>query len=197
MKSRSSWGEVFADAVVKFSKKHNVPLDEIDVLGSHGQKHGCYQCRKRVKRNQPWPLAEGAFLASRTGITSVTDFRVSDQAAGGQAAPLIAFFDELLLHHHPTKLRACQNTGGITNFVPFLRMWTVSSTRSFSILTLARGNVFIDATVRHFTDVELEYDKNVKMGAAGTASEKVLDEFLTTHPYFALHPPKMTGREVF
>jgi hypothetical protein len=30
-------GEVFSDAVLQFSKSNNVPLSDIDVLGSHGQ----------------------------------------------------------------------------------------------------------------------------------------------------------------
>lgn len=57
--------------------------------------------------------------------------------------------------------------------------------------------MFIDNAMRHFTDGEMEYDKDGEWSARGTVRQDIVDKFLSTNTYCNRTPPKTTGRETF
>ena len=71
-------------------------------------------------------------LKSTSGVTTISDFRVADIAAGGQGAPLTSLFDRYVVapkimstFASPLEVVALQNIGGIGN-VTFLKFCSQS-----------------------------------------------------------------------
>ena len=187
-------GQAFAKAAKDFCNKLSIEEDTIDVIGSHGQTIWYVSDAKKGQCRSVTTLAEPCYIAQVTKKTVVSDFRISEQSVGRQGAPMIAFFDSLLLVH-PNKFRACQNIGGIAN-VTFIYPENDGGLDKCFDFDTGPGNVFIDAAMRHFTNGQLQYDKDGLWGMQGQVHQEIVDEYLDQY-YFKRDPPKTTGRELF
>ena len=110
-------GEVFAQAAMKLAKKNSVDMDDVALIGSHGQtiahlpkvvREGGFKITSTLQVGEP------AVIAERTGVTTIADFRPHDMAAGGQGAPLTPYL-HYILFHDANKSRLVVNMGGISN----------------------------------------------------------------------------------
>ena len=183
-------GEYFAQAALELIKKAGITAQEVDLIGSHGQTVFHKPIDEYINgfnKKSTLQIGEAAVIAERTGVTTVSDFRPADIAAGGQGAPLVCFADEIIFKS-PTISRAIQNIGGIANV-------TVVSpyTDTFAFDT-GPGNVMIDYCARKFFNQE--YDKDGLLAAQGKIDESWLN-YLLEEKYYDLKPPKTTGRELF
>jgi len=191
-------GEVFAEAVIRLCDDSGIPLDSIDLIGSHGQtiyhnpNGGRYA--GRVVRST-LQIGEPSVIAQRTRITTVADFRPRDMAAGGEGAPLVPYADYILFSDRRLT-RAVQNIGGIANVTLLPPGDRARGSVDVTAFDTGPGNMVIDGTVRLITKGRRAYDPGGAMAAKGTANEELLREMLR-HPFFRRRPPKSTGREQF
>ena len=188
-------GEVFADAVLKLSRKAELPLASIDLIGSHGQTIRHLPRPRRFGRRavrSTLQIAEPSVIAERTGITTVADFRPRDIAAGGQGAPLVPLADHRLFAHKRLG-RAAQNIGGIAN-VTYLPPGC--GPERIVAFDTGPGNMILDRMAQLITSGRRQYDRGGRLAARGEVLPELLKVWLA-HPYFRRRPPKTTGREDF
>ncbi|MCY3719189.1 MAG: anhydro-N-acetylmuramic acid kinase [Anaerolineaceae bacterium] len=185
-------GELFAEAVLALVGEAGLQPADVDLIGSHGQNFW-HNVNVRGEVTATLQLTEAALIAERSGITTVSNFRPRDIAAGGQGAPLAATLDWLLLRH-PEHWRAVQNIGGIAN-VTFLPPLNDGESEPLAFDT-GPGNSLLDCAVNILSDGRRHYDRHGLLARAGEVEEAWLKMRLA-HPYFNRVPPKSTGRETF
>ncbi|MBN1583011.1 MAG: anhydro-N-acetylmuramic acid kinase [Anaerolineae bacterium] len=178
-------GDAFAIAALKAIETAGLTPSQVDLVASHGQT--IYHQVEPGHLRSTLQIGEPAVIAEKTGITTISNFRPRDIAAGGQGAPLVSYIDYLLFHK-PGHTRAIQNIGGIGNV-------TVLSDTVFAFDT-GPGNALIDHAASRLSGEKLVCDLDGKWAARGTIHQGILSKLLA-HPYLKQPPPKTTGRELF
>ena len=184
--------EVFADSALALLERQGMSREQVDLIASHGQTIW-HNVMPSGQVSASLQIVEPAVLVERTGVTTLSNFRARDIAAGGQGAPLTSYVDWLLLRH-PTRWRAVQNIGGMGN-VTFLPPRADDRSEPIAFDT-GPGNALLDVAVFHISGGALRYDRAGRYAMRGRVDEEWLDELLR-HPYYARAYPKTTGRETF
>lgn len=183
-------GEEFAGAALSLVNESEYGLEEIDIIGSHGQT--VFHNPPSYKNGLASTLQIGdiGLISERTGVTTVGDFRTRDMAAGGEAAPLVPYFDYVLLSEKD-KVKIAQNIGGMANA-------TVVTEKIEDVIAFdsGPGNMLMDKVISFATGGRENFDMDGRSASQGKVDTDLLKSLLLD-PYFKLPPPKSTGEELY
>lgn len=180
----ASVGIAFAAAANQLLENAGVQRSQVQAIGSHGQT---IRHRPLSTPAFTWQIGDANRIAELTGITTVADFRRRDVAAGGHGAPLMPAF-HLAMLGSADEDRAVLNLGGIANLSLIARDGSI---RGFDT---GPANALLDGWCqRHLGHA---FDADGAFAASGRVDEGLLTRLLA-EPWFALPPPKSTGREQF
>lgn len=179
-------GRLFVTAVQTLLDGAGIDPAQVTAIGSHGQTVYHQPLGPSPTSVQ---LGDPNLIAELTGITTVADFRRRDIAAGGQGAPLVPAFHRAVFHSSERE-RVVLNIGGIANITVLPR----DSGQPVIGFDTGPGNALMDAWAMEHLGTPR--DDEGRWSASGTINESLLAALLDD-PYFALPPPKSTGREYF
>lgn len=168
-------GDAYAEVVIAIGERPGV-------IGLHGQTVA-HLPGERVTLQ----LGDAARVATRTGVTTVSDFRSADVAVGGEGAPLAPFGDQVLFSDGAPRI--VLNLGGIAN----VTLLPDTDPDHVTGWDTGPANIVIDAVAQMA-------GQNFDEGGAGAKRGRVIAPALEralAHPFFVRKPPKSTGREEF
>ena len=182
----------YAEAVRAAVAEANLALDDLDLVGSHGQTvHHVPEledCAGQAVRST-LQIGDPSVLANLLRLPTVGDFRLADMACGGQGAPLAPYFDYVLFSDRG-ETRGLLNLGGIANLTVLPAGAPEGEIYAFDT---GPADMVIDALMEQLFDQP--YDKDGALAAEGTVHKDLLGALIDEDDYFDRPPPKSTGRE--
>lgn len=177
---------VYAEVVASLLAQATLPAAEVTAIGAHGQT--VRHCPGEFDGiGYTLQLGNPAWLAERTGIDVIADFRSRDVAAGGQGAPLVPAFHRAAFGRTDETI-AVLNVGGISNL-------SVLSADGATIgFDCGPGNALMDHWCATYRGEP--YDHGGAWAASGAVDPTLL-HVMQQDPYFSMTPPKSTGRDRF
>ncbi len=177
---------LYAQAVKALLAKAGLKPEDIRAIGAHGQTVR-HRPQMFDETGYTIQLCNPSLLAELTGIDVVADFRSRDVAAGGQGAPLAPFFHRAWFASDAATVGVL-NIGGISNLTI---LQSDGQTLGFDC---GPGNALMDFWVAQH--IGQAFDAGGAWGAGGQLLPALLEQMLA-EPFFALLPPKSTGRDLF
>lgn len=159
---------------------------QVAAIGCHGQTVR-HRPREFDATGYTVQVNAPALLAELCRVDVIADFRSRDIAAGGQGAPLVPAFHRALFAQAGTAA-AVLNLGGIAN------LSSIAADGSAIGLDCGPANGLLDLWCLATTG--RRFDAEGAWAATGKVDQRLLDVLLA-EPFFALPPPKSTGRDLF
>ena len=178
----------FIKAIDELLKRNKLEYKDIKFIASHGQTiwhdpHGTPPSTLQI--------GAGSVISTKTNITTVSNFRCSDIACGGEGAPLVPGFEYLYFKNDQENI-CLQNIGGIGNVTYLKKNSSIDDVMAFDT---GPGNCCIDYFVKKYFDKDYDCDGNI--AKQGMVITNILNELISFSDYLDIVPPKSTGRELY
>ena len=185
-------GDFYAQSVHELIKikKQSSHGDGPAIIANHGQTVAHFP--HELAQGTTMQLGDPSRISEKTGLTVVSHFRQGDMASGGQGAPLVPLFHQLIAKRAGLDRGgvAIHNLGGISNLT------YLGPQNKMIAFDTGPGNVWIDAAAHYVSRGQLKMDFDGLLAKNARPDHKILKKLLS-HPYFSLPPPKSTGRDDF
>lgn len=181
-------GIFFGNCAKDFIKSNDL---RVDIIASHGQTI-YHHPRSNKSPACTLQIGDGDLIAAKTGIITISDFRIKDIAYGGEGAPLVPYVDYILYSSNRESI-AFNNLGGISNvtYIP-----KGASENDIIAFDTGPANALIDLAASKLFSVP--FDENGKFSSKGKISEKLIETLKRREmSYISRTPPKSTGKEVY